>query len=128
MVMDKMRKGFDMVSKVGEGVSYVVDKTTDIAVKGLDGTRKGIGKASSKAGDGLDDAVGRAQGHKTIKCPRCKSIDVQHIANQRKDFSVKKAIGGSVLFGNVGGLAGFAGKEGKRDEWLCRNCGRGFIK
>ena len=43
----------------------------------------------------------------------------------KKGFSVGKALGGAVLSGGVGAVAGFAGKKGKK-EWHCKNCGTVF--
>ena len=58
----------------------------------------------------------------TIKCPKCKSTNIQVMGNHRKGFSVGKAIGGALLIGRIGTLAGFAGKKGKY-EVFCMNCG-----
>lgn len=62
---------------------------------------------------------------KAIKCPNCKSINVDFMGNNRKGFSVGKAVAGGVLTGGVGSIAGFAGKKGK-NQWHCRDCGRTF--
>ncbi|WP_091264433.1 hypothetical protein [Alkalibacterium thalassium] len=64
----------------------------------------------------------------TVACPSCSSIDVEHISNNKKSFSVGKAIGGGLLTGGIGTLAGFAGKKGKTDKWHCKNCGQVFNK
>lgn len=63
-----------------------------------------------------------------LDCPRCRSINLQHLGNDRKAFSVGKALGGAVLSGRTGLLAGFAGKKDKRDRWRCRDCGVVFKK
>ena len=55
-------------------------------------------------------------------CPKCKSINIEVLGNQRKGFSVGKAIGGAFLTGGIGTLAGFAGGKGKY-EMFCKNCG-----
>lgn len=60
-----------------------------------------------------------------IKCPHCKSLNVQFLQQDKKGFSLGKAVGGTVLVGDVGALAGFAGKKGKM-QWHCQNCGRTF--
>ncbi len=60
-----------------------------------------------------------------IKCPKCKSINVDFMGNNRKGFSVGKAVAGGVLTGGIGTVAGFAGKKGK-NEWHCKNCGSTF--
>lgn len=52
--------------------------------------------------------------NKKLVCPACGSDNIQFVGNQRKAFSVGKAVGGAVLtssFGGVGSLAGFIGKK-----------------
>ncbi len=63
-----------------------------------------------------------------IKCPKCKSTNLQHVGNKKKGFSVGKAVGGAVLTGGIGTLAGFAGKKGKKENWICLDCGKKFAK
>ena len=60
-----------------------------------------------------------------ITCPNCNSKDVSFLQQDKKAFSVGKAVGGAVLTGGVGALAGFAGKKGKK-QWHCKNCGNFF--
>ena len=62
---------------------------------------------------------------RAVKCPHCKSTDVEFMVQQRKGFSVGKAAAGTIMTGGVGALAGFAGKKGKK-EWHCKNCGAVF--
>ena len=62
---------------------------------------------------------------KQVKCPKCKSTNVQVLGNDRKGFSVGKSIAGAVLTGGVGLLVGFAGKKGKYDMF-CADCGTRF--
>jgi ORF2 len=62
---------------------------------------------------------------RAIKCPHCKSTDVEFMVQQRKAFSIGKAAAGTIMTGGVGALAGFAGKKGKK-EWHCENCGAVF--
>ncbi len=59
---------------------------------------------------------------KNICCPKCKSTNIQVMGNNKKGFSIGKAIGGALLTGGIGTLAGFAGKKGKY-ELFCVNCG-----
>lgn len=59
---------------------------------------------------------------KDMKCPKCKSTNIQVLGNDRKAFSVGKAVGGALLTGGIGAIAGFAGKKGKY-EVFCTNCG-----
>lgn len=61
-----------------------------------------------------------------VKCPNCKGTDLENLGNNKKSFSVGKAVGGAVLTGGIGTLAGFAGKKGKTDKWHCKNCGQIF--
>lgn len=67
----------------------------------------------------------KKENKKVIKCPTCHSRDVQFMQNNKKGFSVGKAVGGAALTGGIGTLAGFAGKKGK-NEWLCTNCHKTF--
>lgn len=62
-----------------------------------------------------------------IKCKYCRSTNVAFMQNNRKGFSIGKAVGGAILTGGIGTLAGFAGKKGK-NEWHCNDCGRIFKK
>lgn len=61
----------------------------------------------------------------SICCPKCYGINIQVLGENRKAFSASKAIGGAVLTGGIGLLAGFAGKKGKYDL-LCSDCGCRF--
>lgn len=60
-----------------------------------------------------------------IKCPHCNSKNVQFMQQNKKGFSVGKAVGGAVLTGGIGTLAGFAGKKGEK-QWHCQECGNIF--
>lgn len=60
------------------------------------------------------------------RCPNCRSYNIEHLGNNRKKFSVGKAVGGAVLTGGVGTLAGFVGKKGKDSSWHCKECGQTF--
>jgi hypothetical protein len=60
-----------------------------------------------------------------ITCPNCNSKDVSFLQQDKKAFSVGKAVGGAVLTGGIGALAGFAGKKGNK-QWHCQNCGNFF--
>ena len=61
----------------------------------------------------------------TITCPKCGSINVQVVAQNKKSFSIGKAVGGALLTGGVGLLAGFAGKKGDY-QCHCQSCGEFF--
>lgn len=61
----------------------------------------------------------------SVHCPYCKSQNVQFMQNNKKAFSVGKAVGGAVLTGGIGTLAGFAGKKGN-NQWVCMSCGKTF--
>lgn len=61
-----------------------------------------------------------------MKCPRCGSTNIQLAGKHRKGFSVGKAVGGAVLTGGIGALAGFAGKQTGKSDWVCLDCGRSF--
>ena len=70
-----------------------------------------------------------------MKCPRCGSKNIQPAGKHTEKFSGGKAAAGTavgaVAFGPVGavvgGLAsGFTGKQTKKSDWVCLNCGRSF--
>lgn len=64
-----------------------------------------------------------------MKCPRCGSKNIQLAGKHRKGFSVVKAVGGTVLtspIGGIGALAGFTGKQTKKSDWVCLDCGKSF--
>lgn len=62
-----------------------------------------------------------------VICPHCGSTDVTFMQNNKKAFSLGKAVGGSFLAGPLGSIAGFAGKKGK-NEFFCKTCNRTFEK
>jgi len=62
---------------------------------------------------------------KKVKCPKCKGLNVHLMGQDRKGFSIGKAIGGAILTSGIGALAGFIGKKGKYDMF-CGDCGRRF--
>lgn len=61
-----------------------------------------------------------------MKCPRCGSRNIQLAGAHKDSFSVTKAVGGAVLAGGVGSLAGFAGKRTGKSDWVCLDCGKTF--
>lgn len=63
-----------------------------------------------------------------LVCPHCGSTNIQPLGQHRKGFSVGKAVGGTVLTGGVGALAGFVGKKTKQTDFVCMNCGKQFKK
>lgn len=75
------------------------------------------------------DSVPRSQSapvdENSLHCPNCKSINIQLLGQDRKAFSIGKAVAGGVLTGGVGVLAGFAGKKGNY-QWVCMSCGNRF--
>ena len=62
---------------------------------------------------------------KEVRCPKCKSTNGVVMGNDKKGFSAGKAIGGALLTGGIGLLAGFAGKKGKYDMF-CQDCSTRF--
>lgn len=63
-----------------------------------------------------------------LTCPQCGSTNIQPLGQHKKGFSVGKAVGGTILTGGVGALAGFAGKKTKQTDFVCMNCGKQFKK
>lgn len=64
--------------------------------------------------------------HQQVRCPKCRSTNVQIVGQHKKGFSVGKAAAGVALTGGVGSLAGFAGKKTKKVDMICMNCGKQF--
>jgi len=60
-----------------------------------------------------------------LYCPHCLSINVDVMGGRPKSYSIGKALGGAMLAGDVGLLAGFAGTNGGY-ECRCKDCGRRF--
>ena len=60
-----------------------------------------------------------------VSCPKCGNLNVQFVQQDRKGFSAGKAVGGALLTGGIGLLAGFAGKKGDY-QFFCPNCGNMF--
>lgn len=73
----------------------------------------------------MEKIVQESREKSTVRCPSCNSLDIQFMQNNKKAFSVGKAVGGAVLTGGVGTIAGFAGKKGD-DQWRCNDCGHVF--
>lgn len=61
-----------------------------------------------------------------VRCPKCRSTNVQIVGQHKKGFSVGKAAAGVALTGGIGSLAGFAGKKTKKVDMICMNCGKQF--
>lgn len=62
------------------------------------------------------------------ECPVCHESEFEYVGNKRKTFSIGKAVGGGILTGGIGTLAGFIGKEGKKNKYVCKSCGEVIIK
>lgn len=87
---------------------------------------KTVLKESAKASSNLVEVGKQKKIEKNaIKCPHCSSKKVQFMQQNKKGFSVGKAVGGAVLTGGIGTLAGFAGKKGNK-QWHCQECGNIF--
>ncbi len=63
---------------------------------------------------------------KNADCPACGSANVRALGENKEAFSVGKAVGGMVLVGGIGALAGFAGKKNGYDV-VCGDCGHRFL-
>ena len=62
---------------------------------------------------------------KQVRCPKCRSTNVCPLGEHKKGFSVGKAVGGVLLTGGTGALAGFCGKK-KGYDLFCSDCGTVF--
>ncbi|MEK1440271.1 hypothetical protein HCY77_09610, partial [Limosilactobacillus fermentum] len=81
------------------------------------------------------ESIKRTKLKAKMKCPRCGSQNIQPAGKHNEKFSGGKAAAGTavgaVAFGPVGavvgGLAsGFTGKQTKKSDWVCLDCGRSF--
>lgn len=68
-----------------------------------------------------------AQAKNAPHCPSCGSTNIQVVGQNRKAFSAGKAVGGALLAGGVGLLAGFAGKK-SGVAFVCLDCGKQFVR
>ena len=117
-------KGFIKSKTLGEYLQAKKDPKLmeEIENRGM----KTVLKESAKASDDLAKIQKQKKIDKNaIKCPHCNSKNVQFMQQKKKGFSVGKAVGGAVLTGGIGTLAGFAGKKGKK-QWHCQECGNIF--
>lgn len=81
---------------------------------------------NQKLAQNRKESIKRTKLKAKMKCPRCGSKNIQPAGKHRKGFSVGKAVGGAALTGGIGALAGFAGKQTKKSDWVCLDCGRSF--
>ncbi|MFS9365787.1 hypothetical protein QM416_07645 [Streptococcus oralis subsp. tigurinus] len=117
-------KGFIKSKTLGEYLQAKKDPKLmeEIENRGM----KTVLKESAKASNDLAKIQKQKKIDKNaIKCPHCNSKNVQFMQQNKKGFSVGKAVGGAVLTGGIGTLAGFAGKKGKK-QWHCQECGNIF--
>lgn len=67
-----------------------------------------------------------------LTCKKCGGHDFQLAGDNSKKYSFGKSVAGSVGLGIVtgglgfiaGGAVGFAGKKGKKNTFVCMNCGK----
>lgn len=63
---------------------------------------------------------------KQVKCPKCRSVNIQVMGSTKKGFSVSKAAVGALFINPLVGLgAGLIGNKGKYDVF-CGDCGHRF--
>lgn len=62
---------------------------------------------------------------KKAKCPKCNSLNIAPLGQNKKAFSGGKMVGGALLLGPVGLAAGFLGKK-KGYDFYCSECGHVF--
>lgn len=58
-----------------------------------------------------------------IRCEKCGSLNVSATTNTEKNYSVKKGILGTVLFGAIGAVMGIGGKQKVSTQYHCHDCG-----
>jgi ribosomal protein S27E len=80
--------------------------------------RIGLGESERNATVGR--TIGKVPGERdtAVKCPRCHSTQVTGF---KKGFGLGKAVGGGVLLGPLGLLAGFVGS--RKVQVSCLKCG-----
>lgn len=61
----------------------------------------------------------------SIKCPNCKSANVEAPDSAAKGLSVAKTVEGAIITGSIDLLADFLGEKGKHDM-TCADCGHKF--
>ena len=105
---------------LGWAIVYLICATIDYIE--LPKAEKEKLKAENQA---MQDLKIYAQKNK-FKCPNCGSKNIQALGIHKKGFSAGKAVGGVVLTGGVGALAGFAGKKTKKTDFVCNECGKRF--
>lgn len=121
--------GFTYTKKQKELVDNLIAILSEIDGLEISKAVKGLSNMRSDALEAHNQATKERKAEKQkIKCPKCKSTNLQHAGNKKKGFSVGKAVGGAVLTGGIGTLAGFAGKKGKKENWICLDCGKKFAK
>ena len=89
-----------------------------------------IQQQEKKAQATHDKEVEKMASHQ-LTCKKCGSHDLVFIGDNSKKFSTGKAVGGAVVAGAltggigllVGGALGFGGKNGKKNQFMCNNCG-----
>ena len=67
-----------------------------------------------------------------LTCKKCGGHDFQLAGDNSKKYSFGKSVAGSVGLGVMtgglgfiaGGAVGFAGKKGKKNTFVCMNCGK----
>ena len=81
---------------------------------------------NQKLAQNRKESIKRTKLKAKMKCPRCGSKNIQPAGVHKGGFSVGKAVGGTILTGGVGSLAGFAGKQTGKSDWVCLDCGKSF--
>ena len=81
---------------------------------------------NQKLAQNRKESIKRTKLKAKMKCPRCGSKNIQPAGVHKGGFSVGKAVGGTILAGGVGSLAGFAGKQTGKSDWVCLDCGKSF--
>ena len=117
---------WNKTNEYADHANKVIKPLSKGVITGMNKSSEFFNKGAKKSVESLNDVSLRATGTVSkVKCPVCKSTNITFMQNDRKSFSVGKAVGGAILTGGVGAIAGFAGKKGK-NQYHCNNCGRNF--
>lgn len=86
----------------------------------------------SLADDKLEQAKLQREAAHELHCKYCGSTNLQLAGDNRKKFSAGKSVIGGATLGFLAGPAGmvlgagggFAGKKGRKNQFVCINCGK----
>ncbi|MDK7716067.1 hypothetical protein [Aerococcus urinae] len=123
---DEVKKINNQIKEKAKDVDWkkVGDKSLDITVDAVGKGFELFNKGAAATAKGLTNISADIGYGKAVKCPVCKSKDVEYIGQDKK-FSMKRALGGAFLAGEAGAAVGGFSGSGKV-RYRCKNCSRTF--